>query len=162
KKIAILQSNYIPWKGYFDLINLVDEFVIFDEAQFTKNDWRNRNKLKTSQGIQWITIPVLQESLEQKIKNTKISNTNWNIKHCRTMSQSYSKRKYFSDYKDIFEDVYLNGKEENLSKSNYKFIVAINYILDIKTKIRWSSEFALLEGQTEKLLSICKQAGATS
>ena len=162
KKIAILQTNYIPWKGYFDLINMVDEFVFYDEVQYTKNDWRNRNKLKTSQGMQWITIPVRQDGLEQKIKETKVSNKSWNIKHWRTISQSYSKSKYFSDYKDTFEELYLGSNEEYLSEINYKFISAINTILGIQTKIRWSSEFELLEGQTEKLLGICKQAGATT
>ena len=162
KKIAILQSNYIPWKGYFDLINMVDEFVFYDEVQYTKNDWRNRNKLKTSQGMQWITIPVRQDGLEQKIKDTKVSNKNWNIKHWRTIQQNYSKSKYFSDYKDIFEELYLGSNEEYLSEINYKFISAINAILGIQTKIRWSSEFELLEGQTEKLLGICKQAGAAT
>lgn len=141
---------------------MVDEFVIFDEVQFTKNDWRNRNKLKTAQGMQWLTIPVRQESLEQKIKDTTVSNKTWNVKHWRTISQNYSKSKYFSDYKGFFEDLYLGCNEEYLSEINYKFIVAINDVLDIKTKIRWSSEFDLLEGQTEKLLAICKQAGATS
>jgi hypothetical protein len=62
KKVAILQSNYIPWKGYFDIINSADEFIIFDDAQFTKNDWRNRNRIKSLQGVQWITIPVIQNS----------------------------------------------------------------------------------------------------
>lgn len=162
KKIAILQSNYIPWKGYFDLINMVDEFIFYDEVQYTKNDWRNRNKLKTSQGMQWITIPVRQDGLEQKIKDTKVSNKNWNIKHWRTIQQNYSKSKYFSDYKDIFEELYLGSNEEYLSEINYKFISAINTILGIQTKIRWSSEFELLEGQTEKLLGICKQSGATT
>lgn len=162
KKIAILQSNYIPWKGYFDLINMVDEFVFYDEVQYTKNDWRNRNKIKTSQGIQWLTIPVRQETLEQKIKDTKISDKKWNVKHWRTLSQNYSKSKYFKDYKDIFEELYLNSDEEYLSQINYKFITTINEILGIKTKLRYSSEFELIDGQTEKLLNICKQCEANS
>lgn len=58
KKVAIVQSNYIPWKGYFDLINLADEFILFDDMQYTKRDWRNRNKTKTPSGSKWITIPV--------------------------------------------------------------------------------------------------------
>jgi hypothetical protein len=58
KKVAILQSNYIPWKGYFDLINMVDEFILYDDMQYTRRDWRNRNKIKTPQGLQWLTIPV--------------------------------------------------------------------------------------------------------
>ena len=140
KKIAILQSNYIPWKGYFDLINMVDEFIFYDEVQYTKNDWRNRNKIKTPQGIQWLTIPVRQENLEQKIKDTKISDKKWNIKHWRTISQNYSKAKYFKDYKDIFEELYLTCDEEYLSEINYKFITTINEILGIKTKLRWSRD----------------------
>ncbi|MBU2537576.1 MAG: WbqC family protein, partial [Proteobacteria bacterium] len=71
KKIAILQSNYIPWKGYFDLIRSVDEFVLYDDMQYTKNDWRNRNKIKTREGLAWITIPVRQETLAQTIRETK-------------------------------------------------------------------------------------------
>ena len=160
KKIAILQSNYIPWKGYFDLINMVDEFIFYDEVQYTKNDWRNRNKIKTPQGIQWLTIPVRQENLEQKIKDTKISDKKWNIKHWRTISQNYSKAKYFKDYKGIFEELYLTCDEEYLSQINYKFITTINEILGIKTKLRWSSEFELVDGQTEKLLGICKDCNA--
>ena len=160
KKIAILQSNYIPWKGYFDLINMVDEFIFYDEVQYTKNDWRNRNKIKTPQGIQWLTIPVRQESLDQKIKDTKISDKKWNIKHWRTISQNYSKSKYFKDYKDIFEELYLTCDEEYLSQINYKFITTINEILEIKTKLIWSSEFELVDGQTEKLLGICKDCNA--
>ena len=139
---------------------MVDEFILYDDMQYTKNDWRNRNKIKTPQGIQWLTIPVRQESLDQKIKDTKISDKKWNIKHWRTISQNYSKAKYFKDYKDIFEELYLTCDEEYLSEINYKFITTINEILGIKTKLRWSSEFELVDGQTEKLLGICKDCNA--
>ncbi|HOK39239.1 MAG TPA: WbqC family protein [Bacteroidales bacterium] len=160
KKIAIIQSNYIPWKGYFDLINRVDEFVLYDDMQYTKNDWRNRNKIKTIRGAEWITIPVHQEKLQQRIKDTKISFKDWNKKHLKTLMTNYSKAKYYKEYKDFFEGLYLNCKEEFLSEINYKFIVAINNILGIKTKIRWSSEFELIDGKTERLLHICKQCNA--
>lgn len=160
KKIAILQSNYIPWKGYFDLINMVDEFVLYDEVQYTKNDWRNRNKIQTPQGIQWLTIPVRQKELSQLIKDTKVQDKRWSKKHWATMKQNYSKAPYFKEYKDIFEELYLNSDEEYLSQINYKFIVAICKILGITTKIRWSSEFELIDGQTEKLLGICKDCEA--
>jgi hypothetical protein len=161
KKIAILQSNYIPWKGYFDLINNVDEFILFDDMQYTKNDWRNRNKIKTAKGSQWLTIPVRQEKLSQIIKDTKVIDSRWQKKHWATISQNYSKAKYFKDYKDVFEELYLKQKYEYLSLVNYSFIVQINNILGIKTKLRWSSEFELLEGKTEKLLSICKDCDAS-
>lgn len=160
KKVAILQSNYIPWKGYFDLINMVDEFIIYDEVQYTKNDWRNRNKIKTSQGAKWLTIPVRQENLGQKIKDTKITDKKWNIKHWRAISQNYVKAKYFKEYKDVFEELYLGCDEEYLSQINYKFIIVINETLGIKTKIRWSSEFELTGGQTEKLLGVCRDCNA--
>lgn len=160
KKIAILQSNYIPWKGYFDLINMVDEFIIFDQVQYTKNDWRNRNQIKTKQSIQWLTIPISHKESDQKIIDTKIADLKWNTKHWRTIQQNYSKAPYFKDFKEIFEDFYLSNSEEYLSQINFKLIKIINEILGINTTIKWSSDFDLVEGQTEKLLGICKQAGA--
>ena len=81
-------------------------------------------------------------------------------KHWNTIKHNYSKAKYFKEYKDIFEELYLNCNEEYLSQINYKFIVAICKILGITTKIRWSSEFKLIDGQTEKLLNICKECNA--
>ena len=78
KKVAILQSNYIPWKGYFDLINMVDEFILYDDMQYTRRDWRNRNKIKTPQGLQWLTIPVeIKGKFFQKINETKVSEKDW-------------------------------------------------------------------------------------
>lgn len=161
KKVAILQSNYIPWKGYFDLINMVDEFILYDDMQYTRRDWRNRNKIKTPNGLLWLTIPVeAKGKYFQKINETKVSEKDWAKKHWQTIKSNYAKTKYFKDYKDIFEELYLNCEEEYLSQINYKFIVAINTILGISTKIRWSSEFNLVEGQTEKLLGICKDCNA--
>ena len=88
KKIAILQSNYIPWKGYFDLINMVDEFVIYDDMQYTKRDWRNRNKIKTPQGLKWLTVPVeVKGKYHQKINETKIVDKGWNLKHLNILKQ---------------------------------------------------------------------------
>jgi len=160
KKIAICQSNYIPWKGYFDLINSVDEFILYDDMQFTKGDWRNRNRIKTPKGLQWFTIPVYRNKLSQKINETKVSDKKWAIKHWNQIKQNYSKAKYFIKYKDIFEELYLTCDEEYLSQINYKFMTAINEVLEIKTKIRFSSEFELVGDQTEKLINICKQCNA--
>ena len=161
KKIAILQSNYIPWKGYFDMINMVDEFILYDDMQYTKRDWRNRNKIKTPQGLKWLSIPVeVKGKYFQKINETKISEKDWAKKHWQQIKHTYAKAKYFKEYKDFFEELYMTCNEEYLSQINYKFIIAINEILGITTKIRWSSEFELVEGQTEKLLGICKDCNA--
>ena len=161
KKIAIIQSNYIPWKGYFDFINMVDEFILYDDMQYTKRDWRNRNKIQTEQGLKWLTIPVeVKGKYHQKINETKISDYRWGKKHWVMLKQNYSKSPYFKEYKDIFEELYLNCDEEYLSQINYKFIIVICNILGITTKIRWSSELNLIDGQTERLLGICKDCNA--
>lgn len=161
KKVAILQSNYIPWKGYFDLINMVDVFVFYDDMQYTRRDWRNRNKIKTPQGLKWLTIPVeVKGRYFQTINETMISENDWAIKHWQTIKQFYSKAPYFNEYKDAFEAFFLSTKKTNLSQVNFNLIQIVNQILGIKTKLRWSSEFELVDGQTEKLLGICQQLNA--
>jgi len=161
KKVAILQSNYIPWKGYFDLINMVDEFVLYDDMQYTKRDWRNRNKIQTQHGLKWLTIPVeVKGKYFQKINETIISDSGWAKKHWQNIKQVYGKAPYFKEYKDAFEEFYLNTVEISLSNINFELIKIINKILGIKTKISWSSDFKLVDGQTEKLLGICQQANA--
>ena len=142
------------------MINSVDEFIFYDHAQYTKNDWRNRNLVKTKQGIKWLTIPVRQLKLDQPISDTKIVDKKWAKKHWKTISQNYSKTKYFKEYRNIFEELYLNCTEEYLNQINYKFITAINLILGITTKIRFSSEFDLIEGKTARLLALCKDCNA--
>jgi hypothetical protein len=162
KKIAIVQSNYIPWRGYFDLINLVDEFVLFDDMQYTRRDWRNRNIIKTSNSLKWLTIPVqVKGKYLQKIKDTEVSDQSWRQNHWRSIVHSYSKAEYFHIYKDPFEDLYMNSKETFLSQINYSFLSAICQVLGIKTKISWSSDYGLVEGKTESLIALCHQAGGT-
>jgi len=161
KKIAILQSNYIPWKGYFDLINQVDEFILYDDAQYTRRDWRNRNKIKTPQGLQWLTIPVATKgNYKQKINEIKLSDSNWKITHWKTLQRNYSKAPFFSDYGGIFSSLYLENSYSYLSEVNEQFIRKINSILGIKTHIRHSSEFILEEDRTDRLLGICQQCNA--
>jgi len=160
KKIAILQSNYIPWKGYFDLIRMVDEFILYDDMQYTRRDWRNRNKIKTANGVVWLTIPVeVKGKYFQKINETVISEPGWAKDHWATLKQFYSKAKYFKEYKDRFESFYLTTNEIYLSKVNYELIVIINDILGVKTKISWSGDYKLVDGKTERLLDLVLQAG---
>jgi hypothetical protein len=162
KKILITQSNYIPWKGYFDAIHSVDEFVIYDEAQYTKRDWRNRNLIKTSQGVQWLSIPVqVKGNFFQKIRDTKISEANWGKKHWNTLKINYSKAAYFKEFAPFFEEFYLTNTLQYLSEINYELIKIVCKILDIKTPITYSDTYPLQQkGQTERLVDICKQAGA--
>ncbi len=159
KKIAILQSNYIPWKGYFDIIRQVDEFIFYDEVQYTKNDWRNRNKIKTPQGPQWITIPVRQLSLSQKISETFISQDNWAEKHWKSISLNYCKAPFFNEYKDLFESFYSEVGTANLSEINRSAIEHINSILGIKTRLSSSLDYKLIEGKNERLIDLVVKAG---
>lgn len=160
--LAISQSNYIPWKGYFDCINSVDEFILYDDMQYTRRDWRNRNKIKTKDGVQWVTIPVdVKGKYFQKINETTINDASWAETHWRTIANSYAKAPYFNDYKEIFEKLYLGNTETYLSKVNYNFLSAICEILGIKTKLLWSSDFELVDGKTERLLDLCIKRDAT-
>jgi hypothetical protein len=163
KVLAICQSNYIPWKGYFDLICSADEFVIYDTAQYTKNDWRNRNRIRTQQGSTWLSIPVeTSGKFGQAIQDVTISNDQWARTHWKTIQQNYNRATYFADYKDILEPLYHRAASlRYLSEVNYLFLETINELLKIRTKIRWSKEFQLPEGQTEPLISLCQQLGAT-
>lgn len=159
--ISILQSNYIPWKGYFDIIAKSDVFVIYDEVQYTKNDWRNRNLIKTQSGLQWITIPVRQESLNQKIVDTKTSNNLWVKKHKSTLQTNYGKAPYFKQYKDCFFEIYDNPSTD-LSEINKLFIEKICAILGIETKIIDSRELNLEGDKVERLIDACKKLNATT
>jgi hypothetical protein len=162
KKIAILQSNYIPWKGYFDMINSVDEFIFYDEMQYTKNDWRNRNKIKSPAGLHWLTIAVKQHSLQQKINETEVQNPNWAKKHLETIKQFYRKAPFFSTYKDWLEEIYGTCTYQNLSEINFHFIRSICDMLDIKTRLSWSHDYGLIEGKTERLVDLVQKAGGSA
>jgi hypothetical protein len=164
KKIAVLQSNYIPWKGYFDLINLVDEFIFYDEMQYTKRDWRNRNKIKTQDGSVWLTIPVYNKGYTQnfqKIKDTLISDTSWAKKHWESIIQNYKKAPFFNEYGEIIRNLYLEKEEKYLCEVNYKFIRVICNILGIKNKLSFSTDYKLINGKTERLVDLVKQANGT-
>ncbi|MFW5835685.1 MAG: WbqC family protein, partial [bacterium] len=100
KKIAILQSNYIPWKGYFDIINYVDEFIVYDDAQYTRRDWRNRNLIKTPRGLKWLTIPVeVKGKYTQTIYETKIADKNWAEKHWKSIRHNYNEADCFEEFR---------------------------------------------------------------
>jgi hypothetical protein len=162
KKVVITQSNYIPWKGYFDAINTADEFILYDDMQYTKRDWRNRNKIKTPQGVQWLTIPVeVKGKFSQKINDTKVSDRNWNKSHWDTIRHNYSKAESFEEVAGFLENLYATATSEYLSEINYHFLRGICAYLQIDTKIRFSSEFELKGDKTERLVNLCRDMSAT-
>jgi hypothetical protein len=161
RRVAIVQSNYIPWKGYFDLIHSVDEFVLFDDVQYTRRDWRNRNRIKTSAGLAWLSIPVSSKGqFESPIKDICVEDRTWASRHWRTIRSNYARAAHFRSYAERLERLYLECDESHLSAVNRRFLSAICDILGIETKISWSWEYEILAGQTERLVSICRQAKA--
>ncbi|MCL1945944.1 MAG: WbqC family protein [Chitinivibrionia bacterium] len=160
KKVAVLQSNYIPWKGYFDIISQTDEFIFYDDVQYTKHNWRNRNKIKTKNGLLWLSVPV-GESQSRLVCEVEIPNNVWQKKHWQTIEQFYKKAPYFKEYKDFFENFYLNKIHTNLSEMNKSLTMKIcKDILGIKTKFKDSRKFNLHSKKEERLLELLQKANA--
>ena len=160
-KVAISQSNYIPWKGYFDQIGLVDQFVIYDCVQYTRRDWRNRNLIKTPTGKQWITIPTKTKgNYFSLIQDIEIDGYKWRKDHLDSICRNYKKSKYFEEVKNLLMPIIMERKISKLSTINVTLIKAICKYLSINTIIRDSSCYEMVEGRTENLLNICIQCNA--
>jgi hypothetical protein len=160
KKVAIIQSNYIPWKGYFDLIAAVDEFIIYDDMQYTRRDWRNRNRIKTARGVQWLTVPVkVKGKYHQKIRETEIDGAAWAQDHWRTLCLNYRRAPHFAAIADWIEPYYRRA-HSHLSDLNRALIEAVCGFLGIRTKLSNSWDYQLMDGKTERLANLCIQAGA--
>jgi hypothetical protein len=163
KKVAIVQSCYIPWKGYFDLINLVDEFILYDDRQYTRRDWRNRNRIKTPQGSQWLTIPVeVKGRYEQRIDETRISDPGWADQHWKTLRHNYASAPFFDDYRNRLESLYRSAGDPRRSAVNRLFLDELCGILGIRTSLSWSTDYEAVGAKTERLVSLCVAAGATT
>jgi WbqC-like protein family len=159
KRIAILQSNYVPWKGYFDLIAAVDEFILYDEVQFTKNDWRNRNKIKTPRGVEWLSIPVGQ-AIHRRIRDVELPKGPWRVKHWNALLANYGRAPFFAEISAILEPVFIGQEHTHLSALNRALIEIICEYLGIVTRIRNSWDYTLPDGRLERLISLCAQAEA--
>lgn len=161
KRVAILQSDYIPWKGYFDIINSVDEFILYDDMQYTRRDWRNRNQIKTANGMLWLTIPVDSKGKYfQKINETKVCGNRWAQEHLRAITLAYAHAPYFKEYEPFITDLYkVAGGLDYLSDINRLFLEALCKELGIHTTITSSSDYTLVDGKTERLAELVKSAG---
>jgi hypothetical protein len=162
KKIAILQSNYIPWKGYFDMIAAVDEFILYDDMQYTRRDWRNRNQIKTPQGVQWLTVPVqVKGKYHQTIRETLLDGSAWAQDHWKSLSQNYRRAAYFDEIAALIEPIYRECRHTHLSTLNRELIETVCAYLGITTKISNSSDYRLADGKSERLADWCVQAGGS-
>ncbi len=157
---GILQPGYLPWLGFFEQLLKSDVFVIYDDVQYDKNGWRNRNRIKTAQGVQWLTVPVSYE-FGDLVKDVRIDNkTNWRKKHLSSLKMSYARSPFLKDYAGIFEEGY--GRDwELLIDLDMFFIERLAAALGITGKrIARSSELGIEGDKTGRLINICRHFGA--
>ncbi|GAC1659179.1 MAG: WbqC family protein [Candidatus Dormibacteraceae bacterium] len=162
RTVAIVQSNYIPWKGYFDLIARADCFILFDDRQYTRRDWRNRNRIKSPGGPRWLTIPVESSGRYlQRIDETRISDPAWAEGHWQAIASAYANSNQFATERPWLEALYREPQPELLSHVNRRFLEAISARLGIRATLAWSTDFDVVGGRTERLVNLCLAAGAT-
>jgi hypothetical protein len=160
-RVAVLQSNYLPWKGYFDIINDVDTCIFYDDVQYTKNDWRNRNRIKTPAGGQWLTVPS-GASLDRLVCEVTLPESSWQSKHWKSLQQNYSRAPFFGRYRDFFEHAYLGTRWESLSELNQFLIKSVSrQFLGITTRFEDSRRFLLTGQKQERLMRLLEQAGCS-
>jgi WbqC-like protein len=161
KRVAIVQSSYIPWKGYFDLIKAVDEFILLDDVQFTRRDWRSRNRIKTKDGVQWLSIPVHTQQRSDRILDVTIADASWSQRHWETIRRAYARAPYFDAYAPPFAALYQTPPSDRLSAVNQAFVIALCQALNISTPISRSEGRSTRDGRNERLIDLCTAAGAT-
>jgi len=161
-KVAIIQSNYLPWRGYFDMIKEADLFIIHDDLQYTKGDWRNRNQIKTLKGLKWITVPVSYTKTDQTIDRTPIDYTQkWVKKHLSLIETNYRNTPYYSFYMGMLKEI-ISVHYNTISELNIVLLKWICRELGIKTPILMSRDLQLEGSKTDRLIDALKKVGASS
>lgn len=161
-RVGVIQSSYIPWRGYFDFIASVDVFVFHDDIQYTKGDWRNRNKIKTPQGAEWITVPVSYKNVAQLICETPIDSTSpWRKKHLRILEANYRQAPFFQIAKEFIANNLVHERS-TISELNIDLIRRISCYLEIDTPMILSSELSLQGSKTERLIDLLRKLNATT
>ena len=161
RRVAIVQSNYVPWRGYFDLIASVDEFIVLDDVQYTRRDWRNRNKIKTQGGTRWLSIPVeVSGRYTQPICETRIADPGWSRSHWDLVRSTYASSPAFDVHADFIRDLYESAPGPFLSDINRHFLEKINEVLGIDTPLVDSRVYGAQGTKDERLLDLCLKAGA--
>ena len=163
--VVILQPSYIPWRGYFHQVYLADLFIFYDDVQYDKHGWRNRNQIKTAQGKQWLTIPVHSKGVTEgvSIKDVRIDwSKPWAKNHLKALTISYNKSPYFKDYLPLLESFY-GRQDEFIADFTIETTIALSRELGItSTRFLRSSELGGIEGQkTDRLIEILKRVGTT-
>ena len=162
KCVSILQPGYIPWLGFFEQMAYSDIFVIYDDVQYDKNGWRNRNRIKTPQGIQWLTVPVLTANRTgQLVCDVQIDNrTNWRSKHLRAIEQNYKKSTFYDECFPVLESIFTKDWDSLLELDIF-IIDKIREFLGVNKPMLKSSELTSTGKNIDRLINICKELDAT-
>lgn len=160
--IGILQPGYLPWLGFFEQMYRSDVFVLYDDVQYDKEGWRNRNRIKTANGVQWLTVPVLMKFSDHPlITDIRINNeVNWRKKHLASIRQNYGKAPFFRDYEGLFEEALSKGWNLLIDLDVY-FVTKLAECLGMREKrILRSSDLPVKGERIERLIHLCKHFGA--
>lgn len=159
-KVGIIQSSFIPWRGYFDFIASVDIFIFYDDVQYSKGGWRNRNRIKCPDGTRWLTVPVRHQSLNQLIVETEIDEErHWRESHAALWDAAYGASPFFNDVLKLLGDMG-RGSSRTISRLNIQLIRLICSYLDIRTPMMLSSEFSAQGRGTDRLVNLLRAVGA--
>ena len=160
-RVSIHQPQYLPWFPYIHKIISSDIFIFLDSVDFQKNGLQNRNKILTSNGPTWLTVPVMQK-LGQKIIDTKTNNVSgWKKKHIKTLSMNYGKLDYFKNNRDSLFVLYENSGD-SLSDLNILLTQKLLHFMHIDTTTFRSSDLSVPGTSTQLLLNLCTEVGATT
>lgn len=161
-RLAVLQPGYLPWLGFFDQLQRADSFIFYDDVQYDKNGWRNRNRIKSTKGQpHWLTVPVRVQSLSQRLIDTEIDNRQpWARKHLGTIRQFYANAPHLKRYFPELEALLLGTKWERLCDLDLAVIKLLCRWLNLERKTLRSSEFSIHSDRSERLVKFCLDAGA--
>lgn len=161
-RVGVIQSCYAPWRGYFDFIATVDLFVLYDDVQYSKGSWRSRNRIKTAQGVRWLTVPV-HVDLGMRIDEVRIAHETraWQNEHREVLGRAFDGAPYAGDAIGLWEEA-VGQRDALLTDLNRRLLLAACGYLNIRTPIVRSSEFTLSGAATQRLLALLREVGATT
>jgi hypothetical protein len=157
--IGILQPGYLPWLGFFEQVYKSDVFVIYDDVQYDKHSWRNRNRIKTPQGALWLTVPVITRFEDRTLtKDILIDNkTNWRKKHLLSIRHNYSRAPFFLQYIPLFEETYSREWETLIDLDLFLIERLINALGMTDKRLVRSSTLKVTGARVDRLIAICKR-----
>lgn len=166
-KVFISQSNYLPWRGFFDAINSADVYVVYDSMQYTKNDWRNRNRIKGRNGCGWLTVPVRHQNSRQRIDEVTVAREDWAGRHWQTLHHTYARAPAFSFFSGRLKSLYQGrlASKMRLTDINLTLLVEVLHWLGSNTRVvrdvEVLDETVLRQlDASRRLLRICRALGA--